>query len=299
MFKAYEELLYCRGKRMITSWNEYRIVNDSLDELVEKAEVDPEIRQMLKYTLCAGGKRSRPIIVLLSTEICGGDARDSINAALAIELVHTVSLIQDDILDKGERRRGRESAHEKFGPGFALLCGDLLISKAVEMISHYEKPIVQDFARAGLLMSEGEILDVKKRKDKISRKEYYECISKKTASLFAASASIGGIIARGRRDAIVEKLTRFGNELGMAYQIVDDLLEFLETQKKAKTKFLPPFVTSAANSPDEVVSATMAVVEQHSRRAKDQIAGFGECGAREKLSKLVDVLTIDMVDKKQ
>ncbi len=285
---------YWRGKRMITTWDEYQLVNDGLIRVL-KSDVDAEIKPMIEYMLSSGGKRTRPIIVLLSTEICGGNARDSINAALAIELVHNVSLIQDDILDKGERRRGKQSAHEKFGQGFALLLGDLLISKAVELISNYDKPIVQDFARAGLLMSEGEILDVKKRRGKVSRREYYECISKKTASLFAASASIGGIIARGRRDAAVAKLQMFGNELGMAYQMVDDLIEFLETHEKVKTQFLPPFVKESASSPGEVVSATMAVVARHSTRAKKKIKGFKDCEARRKLTELVDILTVDMI----
>jgi octaprenyl-diphosphate synthase len=278
---------------MIASWKEFRIINESLSELVKKLEVDLEIKQMIEYVLLGGGKRSRPIIVLLSTEICNGNVFDSINAAVAIELVHTVSLIQDDILDKVASRRGRPSAHEKFGAGFALLCSDLLISKAVELISNYEKAIVQEFAKAGLLMSEGEILDLKKHRNKM---DYYGCISKKTAALFAASASIGGMIARGKRDGFVERLAGFGAELGIAYQIVDDLLEFLETQDLGKAKLLPLAAKNDVNSPAEVARAIFEVVKEHSKLAKQQLEWFNECEAKQKLLKLVDILTISMVE---
>ncbi len=278
---------------MIASWKEYRIINESLNELVNKLEVDPEIKQMIEYVLLGEGKRSRPIIVLLSTEICNGNAKNSINAALAIELVHVVSLIQDDILDKVASRRGKPSAHKQFGVEFAMLCSDLLISKAVELISNYEKAVIQDFAKAGLLMSEGEILDVMKRWNKVS--DYYSCISRKTAALFAASASIGGMIARGKKDVFVDRLASFGAELGIAYQIVDDLLEFLETQEIAKAKFLPLIAKNTANSPAEVVRAIFEIVEGHSKLAKQQLDWFNECEAKQKLLKLVDILTIDMV----
>lgn len=272
---------------MIVNWREYRIVNESLNELVKKFEVEPEIRQIIEYVLLGGGKRSRPVIVLLSTEICNGNAEDSINAALAIELVHTVSLIQDDILDRGKSRRGKPSAYAQFGPELALLCSDLLISKAVELISSYEKAIVQEFAKAGLLMSEGEILDLKKQVNKIS--DYYECISKKTAALFSASASIGGMIARGKRDSLVESLASYGSELGIAYQMVDDLLEFFETREIQKFKFF-------SSSPAEVTKTIIEAVKDHSKLAKQQLDLFSESEAKQKLLNIVDLLTIHMLE---
>lgn len=283
---------------MIASWKEYKIINESLNELVKKFEVDPEIKQMIEYVLLEGGKRSRPVIVLLSTEICNGNAQDSINAALAIELVHTVSLIQDDILDKGASRRGKPTAHKQFGAELALLCSDLLISKAVELISNYEKAIVQDFAKAGILMSEGEILDLKMRRIKVPEINYYECISRKTAALFSASASIGGMIGRGKRDFYVERLASFGAELGIAYQIVDDLLEFLETCEIQKAKFLPiaKNIANIGNSSAEVARAIFEVVEEHSKLAKQQLDWFDESEAKHKLLKLVDILTIHTLE---
>ncbi|MEM2924838.1 MAG: polyprenyl synthetase family protein [Methanocellales archaeon] len=274
---------------MITNWKEYKVVNESLSELVKKLEVEPEIRQIIEYVLLRGGKRSRPVIVLLSTEICNGNSEDAINAALAIELVHTVSLIQDDILDRGKSRRGKPSAYVQFGPELALLCSDLLISKAVELISSYEKIIVREFAKAGLLMSEGEILDLKKHVNKIS--DYYECISKKTAALFSASASIGGMIARRGRDSLVESLASYGTELGIAYQMVDDLLEFFENHEIQKFNFL-----SSANSPAEVTKTIVEAVREHSNLAKQQLDLFSESEAKQKLLNIVDLLTIHMLE---
>ena len=146
---------------------------------------------------------------MLSAEAFGGTTEEAVNAALAVELVHAASLVHDDILDQGIKRRGTQSALERFGPEAALLAGDWLISRSIELISHYRQPVIAAFSAACMDMAEGELMDLSAAS---SADDYYNCISKKTASLFSASAKIGAMLS-GADDQDGGDVCSFGHQV--------------------------------------------------------------------------------------
>lgn len=178
---------------MFSACDEYHFINKELAVLARNLPDSP-LGEILSYILSAPGKRVRPLILILSAEALDIPPAHSMSAAMAIELVHAASLAHDDILDHGIERRGSPSALERFGPEASLLAGDWLISRSIELISGYSQAVIQAFSRACMDMAEGELMDLSCTG---SPEEYYQCISKKTASLFATSAKIGGLIGEG------------------------------------------------------------------------------------------------------
>lgn len=160
---------------MFSGWDEYHIINRQLAQMVRSLPDSP-LGEIIGYVLSAPGKRVRPLILILSAQAHGGTAEQAANAALAVELVHAASLVHDDILDQGIKRRGTQSALERFGPEAALLAGDWLISRSIELISHYSQPAIAAFSQACMDMSEGELMDLSAAS---SPDDYYQCISKK------------------------------------------------------------------------------------------------------------------------
>ena len=207
---------------MFSARDEYHLINKELAALVRDLPDSP-LGEILSYVLSAPGKRVRPLILILSAEALGTPPAQSISAALAIELVHAASLVHDDILDHGIERRGSPSALERFGPEASLLAGDWLISRSIDLISGYSQPVIRAFSRACMDMSEGELMDLSCAG---SPEDYYQCITRKTASLFSASAKIGGLIS-GAGEEDVARLESYGLHLGLGYQVLDDLEEFL------------------------------------------------------------------------
>ncbi len=203
---------------MIDTWEEYRIFEESLRKFVESVEATPKIRKGLAYAITAGGKRSRPVIVLLSAKLCGGDYADVMDLALSVELIHTASLVHDDVIDKAEKRRKKEALHKKYDISLAIVLGDWLISKSVELTSRYGEEIIRDFSNVGMMMSEGEVLDIYSIKENFTEKHYFECVEKKTAALFAYSArSSCKIVCEDRTAA--DKLFEYGLNLGIATRL--------------------------------------------------------------------------------
>jgi len=164
---------------MFSGWDEFRLINKELAELA-RGLPQSDLGEVISYVLSAPGKRVRPLILILSAKAFAGTASQAMNAALAIELVHAASLVHDDILDCGVQRRGSPSTLERFGPEASLLAGDYLISRSIELISHYSQPVISAFSQACTSMSEGEMLDLSST---CSPQEYYQCISKKRLAL--------------------------------------------------------------------------------------------------------------------
>jgi len=185
------------------------------------------------YLIDHGGKRLRPYMVIKSCQILGGTVRQAIPAAAAIEMIHNFTLVHDDIMDNDEIRHGVPTVHVKFGIPIGILAGDLLFSTAFETIS---KPylnkskdiglnLVATLAKACTDVCEGQVLDISMAKSsKIpSEAQYIKMVEKKTSSLFAASCAMGAIVAN-RNFADVARLSTFGRNLGIAFQIIDDLI---------------------------------------------------------------------------
>lgn len=193
----------------------------------------------LEYTLALGGKRIRPLVVLLGAELFGDRAEEAMPAALAVELFHNFTLIHDDIMDEAPLRRGKPTVYQRNGGNAAILSGDALF---VEAYRHLEKvpaehlgAVFQTFSQSALEVCEGQQMDMdfEERSD-VTVEEYLKMIEMKTAVLLAGSMKLGAIIG-GASAADAEHLYQFGRNIGIAFQLQDDFLDaFGESRKTGK-----------------------------------------------------------------
>lgn len=175
------------------------------------------------HLLRGGGKLVRPALVLLGSYVTNGINLKSVDAAVAVELIHTASLIHDDLLDKDTVRRGVPTVHTLYGNEIAILSGDLLISKAIELSASCGEDAIRELSRAAIDMSHGEAMDYEAQVSghPLTLEEYLVIARLKTASLIGSSAAIGAIVA-GADAGRVDTLRRYGENLGIAFQIRDD-----------------------------------------------------------------------------
>ncbi|MEM9776404.1 MAG: polyprenyl synthetase family protein [Chloroflexota bacterium] len=180
------------------------------------------------HIITSGGKRVRPRLVLLSFLACGGkDLSEVYDLASAVEMVHTATLVHDDINDHSDFRRGKVAVHKKWGRTFALLVGDYLFTKVYELMAPYGNPYNEMMSSATVKLVEGETLQAHVAKTgEIDREVYKQIIARKTASLFEVSTIMGAAKA-GANQATIEALREYGYNLGMAFQLVDDILDVI------------------------------------------------------------------------
>jgi len=273
-------------------WNEVKAINAGIDNILNNVEL-PEIRMGIAHSLKTAGKRLRPLSVLLLAELNDGRAEDALDAALAMECIHTASLVQDDIVDEGMKRRGEPTSHEKFGMFMAMISGDYLISRAMMLISGYGPKTVFAFSKAGLYMAEGEILDVKSRQYKPTEADYIECVRKKTAVMFESSFEMGARIA-GASEERAESCRQMGLEFGIAYQIVDDLIEFTqiddEHKKSALQSFILPLVYAESMPREEAIDKCMRQVEERIAKIDSTLKVYPDSDAKSKLAEILGLL---------
>lgn len=202
-----------------------RFENMILD--VTRSEVGT-VERIVKYIFDGKGKRIRPALVLLTSRALGYDGPRSLSYAMVVELIHTATLLHDDVLDNAKVRRGKPSVNRLFGNQTSVLLGDFLYSKAVEIMGlDGDSELIKIVSRATTEVAEGEILEITKTGDlKLSESEYFEIISKKTASLFRASCEIGAELAKSG-EKLRGILKSFGEMLGLSFQIVDDILDYI------------------------------------------------------------------------
>ena len=188
----------------------------------------PLLSETTAHILAAGGKRLRPHLVLLAHEAVGGNDVDYvIPLAAAVEIIHSATLVHDDINDHGTLRRGRETVNARWGTTFALLTGDYMFTKTYQIMAPYSTDLNQILTKACIELVEGETLQIQASKRGIlDRDTYFEIISKKTAALFVACARLGATAARASHDAI-EALAQYAFRLGLAFQITDDILDLV------------------------------------------------------------------------
>jgi octaprenyl-diphosphate synthase len=179
-----------------------------------------------KNLVLAGGKRVRPLAMLLVTRACGGDVSRAIPLAAAVELIHSATLLHDDVIDEGEARRNRPASRVLWGNLVSVLSGDLLLTSALELVQRANVPgTMEDTLWAMRALVEGEVAQLKARgKDDLGIEGYLEIVRGKTASLFANACRNGARVA-GAPEAHVEAVGRFGTQVGIAFQIVDDVLD--------------------------------------------------------------------------
>ena len=188
----------------------------------------------VQHVVGGGGKRIRPVLVVLSAKVCGYEGADAHTLAAVVELIHVASLVHDDVLDEAAIRRGRETLQTKWGNKVAVLVGDYLHARVLSMLvfRHADDPAMEILAETTQAMCEGEVIHAYKSGDfDISEAEYLKIISFKTGKLIAASCTLGAHL--GTTDPRqIEALTTYGQQIGTAFQIVDDLLDFVEDPEK-------------------------------------------------------------------
>lgn len=221
-----------------------QLVDRTLDQLVPSEETPPvTIHRAMRYSLMAGGKRIRPLLCIESARAVGGDAASAAHPACALEMVHTYSLIHDDLpaLDNDDLRRGRPTCHKVFGDAMAILAGDALLTLAFQVLAQtpgaspeVRSRLVEELALAGGTvggMIGGQVFDLEGERQKPTAALLESIHRAKTGALLRGSVRMGAIFA-GANDAELGALSRFGEHVGLAFQIVDDILDVEQSSEQ-------------------------------------------------------------------
>jgi octaprenyl-diphosphate synthase len=186
------------------------------------------IKEIVNYIIKSGGKRVRPILVILTAKLCGYKNEKHISYAAIIEVIHTATLLHDDVVDNAQTRRGSSTANIVWGNEPSVLVGDFLYSKSFELMAEDgNHEILKTISKATTALSEGEILELLKTSDIDTREEeYFEIIGNKTAVLFSAACEIGAILSNIDKEKRLS-LKNFGYNLGIAFQLTDDMLDYI------------------------------------------------------------------------
>ena len=258
-----------------------------------KREVDlyswSEFHAPLRYA-CEGGKRIRPLILVLSAE-CMKSKRvepDAYLAATAIELLHTESIIHDDIIDEEKQRRGKPSFHVKYGYNSSILTADFVLGVILNISSKLKDPrIINELSNAATKMTEGEMMEIKLGKEiDITEDDYIKVLEFKTASLFEASARIGAITGGGDEEQI-HTMTSFGNLLGIAYQVHDDLIDWTNENR------LFNILVKKNGKPKDFVNQMDNLYQSYASKAKNELRKIStQSEARRHLEHLTDLTSV-------
>ncbi len=197
---------------------------------------DDQLTSILRYGLLGGGKRVRPLLAVVSSRLCGQPIEKIYTLAIAFEYLHAATLFHDDVIDQAGKRRGKPSIYKKFGIESAILAGDFLHARSMEIIGRYGGAgCLRVFCRATATMVDGEFLQLANAKNfNQSEEDYFKAIEGKTALLISAATEIGAICGGADREKR-QALKEYGRNLGYGFQIVDDLLDYLgDPQKTGK-----------------------------------------------------------------
>jgi len=208
-------------------------IEEEINRIVEFERGEPEtLYDTAQHLLQAGGKRIRSLLVTLSCEAVGGTFEDALPFAIATEFVQTASLIHDDVIDEDDTRRGVESTHKKYGNRMAIIAGDLLIAQAVKMVSQIASPeLIRLLADTGVKMCEGEASDILMyftTPTLLTKDSYFDIVRRKTVSFMSAATKIGGMVGKATVEQL-EILNSFGEQMGYAFQIRDDILDVISS----------------------------------------------------------------------
>ncbi len=218
-------------------------VNRALDRFLPAEKTRPAtIHKAMRYSLFAGGKRMRPAVCLAAAEACGGRESDAMPLACAVECIHTYSLVHDDLpaMDNDDYRRGKLTNHKVFGEGIAVLAGDALLTQAFEIAAqcrcwprYSHQDIVLELARASgsLQLIAGQVADLEGEGKKLSVEQLRYIHERKTSALLCCSVRLGGMSANCT-PAQLKALTDFGYNVGLAFQVIDDILDVTQTTEK-------------------------------------------------------------------
>ncbi len=266
----------------ITSYLARRVaeVNEWLDRLVPSETTPPEqLHRAMRYSLLAGGKRLRPVLTLATGEALGADIDDLMPAACAIEMIHTYSLIHDDLpaMDNDDLRRGRPTCHKVFGEAVAILAGDALLTQAFRVLAsdapnrnaERQVRVIREVATAAGTVDAligGQMADIESEGKKVDATMLEYIHRSKTGAMITASVVVGGLIVGANEDQI-DKLRKYGQRIGLAFQIADDILDVTSTSEQlGKT----PGKDQAANKATYPAIHGIAASEARARALVDE-----------------------------
>jgi len=255
-------------------------INDSLEaELGLYSE--SEFIKPLKYSL-EGGKRIRPIILVLAAESVGKVDDNTYSAACAVEFLHTESVIHDDIIDDETLRRQKDPFHIKYGYNAAILTGDFVLGLILNISSRLDNPrITKDLSTTAMLMSEGEIIEgMLESSEDVTFDDYLKVIGYKTSTAFEVASRLGAILGGGTEEQI-EVLTEYGKNIGIAYQIKDDLLDWKNEDK------LFNLLIKKSNDPRVVFDKMEEMLKEYSEKAKVSLRKIQDNDAKLHLEQLI------------
>ncbi len=232
------------------------------DLIIQRLSSDvPLVEKIAQYIIESGGKRLRPLLVLLSSQAAGYSGNNHLKLAAVIEFLHTATLLHDDVVDTSDMRRGRSTANARWGNAPSVLVGDFLYARAFEMMVELESlPIMNVLSHATAVIAEGEVMQLMNVKNPdLTEEQYMKVIHNKTAMLFEAASHSGALLA-GASEPQEKALQNYGKHLGLAFQLVDDVLDYrgdAETMGKnvgddlAEGKATLPLIHAMANGSDE------------------------------------------------
>jgi len=264
-----------------TIYGEYiKKINNALDAELELYS-ESEFKEPLKYALDSG-KRIRPIILLLSSECVGGIDDNTLAVACAIEFLHTESVIHDDIIDNETQRRQKDPFHIKYGYNTSVLTGDFVLGLILNIASRVNNPrVTKNLATTAMMMSEGEAIEGRlETSEDVTFDDYLKVIEYKTAVAFETASRLGGIIAGGSEEQI-EHLADYGKNIGIAYQIRDDLHDWQNEDK------LFNFLIKKSQDPRVVFNRMEDLMKKYSDRALSSIRKITDSEAKNNLENLV------------
>ena len=266
---------------LLETYGEYiKKIDQALDNELSLYS-ESEFIEPLKYSL-EGGKRIRPIILTLAAESVGKIDDNTLAASCAVEFLHMESIIHDDIIDNETMRRQKDPFHIKFGYNTSVLTGDFVLGLILAICSKLDNArITKDLATTAMLMSEGEMIETRlENSDDVTFDDYLKVIEYKTATAFEVAARTGAIIANGAEDQI-EALSKYGINLGIAYQIRDDLFDWKNEEK------LFNILIKKTSDPRDVFNKMEELLKEYAEKARAALRKIPDSDAKTNLENLI------------
>jgi octaprenyl-diphosphate synthase len=262
-------------------------INDALKRELELYSAS-EFFEPLQYAL-EGGKRIRPLILTLSAESVGNCDENAYIAACAVELLHTESVIHDDIIDNEILRRRKDPFHIKYGYNTSIITGDFVLGLILNISSRLDNPrIARELANTAMMMSDGEMIETRlETSEDVTFDDYLKVMEYKTATAFEAASKIGSILGRGNEEQIMA-LAEYGKNMGIAYQIRDDLQDWNNEDK------LFNILIKKISDPRNVFDHMDMLLNNYSKKAKIALRKIDDGPARKRLESLLDLTMLNV-----
>ena len=267
-------------------------IDRALDRFLPKATVSPAtIHKAMRYSLFAGGKRLRPILCLAAAEACGGTEQCALPLACALECIHTYSLVHDDLpsMDNDDFRRGRPTCHKVFGDGIAVLVGDALLTIAFEIAAQAEgsarygvREMIRELslAASSRKLIAGQVADLEAEGKKVTRAQLRYIHENKTAAILTTSVRLGAMSANASEKQLAA-ITKFGRALGLAFQVIDDILDVTQTSEKLGKSAGKDIAAHKATYPSVIgLEQSRAEAQRLTRQAHVALNAFGDKAER-------------------